>query len=176
MSEFVTFRARRRIGDFTAQVTIEESHADTLTITDHPIEQGAVITDHAFKNPAELTLSVGWSDSSTETGNGYVRAIYAKLLALQASREPFGVTTGKRLYSNMLIRSLNMATDPATEFALFVVLSLRQIIIVQTQTTSVPPREVQAAPEQTEPVTPMGTKQVTPAKKANTSALAEIFG
>lgn len=48
---------------FIAQATLEEVHNDELEITDHPVEQGAAITDHAFKRPAEVVIRCGWSNS-----------------------------------------------------------------------------------------------------------------
>lgn len=47
----------------TGYVPIVEEHRDELTITEHPVEQGSAITDHAFKLPAMLTLRLGWSTS-----------------------------------------------------------------------------------------------------------------
>ena len=47
----------------TGYVQILESHKDDLTITDHPVEQGATITDHAYQMPAMLSLRLGWSTS-----------------------------------------------------------------------------------------------------------------
>lgn len=46
-----------------AQITIEETLSDTLVITDHPVEQGAVISDHAYKRPSEVKIQLAWSDS-----------------------------------------------------------------------------------------------------------------
>lgn len=43
------FRPHGNIGPITTHVTIEENHVDDLVITKHPVEQGATITDHAFK-------------------------------------------------------------------------------------------------------------------------------
>lgn len=175
MSEFVTMRSKRSVGGLTAMVTVEESHLDTLTITGHPVEQGAEITDHAYKNPSLLTLYLGWSDSG-DNQQDYVRSVYDKILKMQESRKPLDVTTGKRNYENMLIESIATTTDETTENALMVTVNLRQIIVVETQTVTMPPRDVQAEPERTaEPVT-TGTRQATPAKSANKSALAEIFG
>lgn len=51
----------RTIGGFIAEVTVREQHSDDLTITTHPVERGAPITDHAFKMPAQLTIEAGWS-------------------------------------------------------------------------------------------------------------------
>lgn len=42
---------------------IEEAATDELQITEHPVEKGAQITDHAFKLPAEVTIQCGWSNS-----------------------------------------------------------------------------------------------------------------
>jgi len=174
MAEFATFRTKRKIGDFTAQVTVEEAHEDDLSITKHPVEQGAPITDHAYKEPARLHLIVGWSnsgDGSSQQSDDYVRAVYARLLALQATREPFSVTTGKREYKNMLFASLSTTTTEATENALIVNAALQEVIIVQTQTVTVPPRDVQANPEQTADTEDAGSKQAVPAKSANKTAL-----
>lgn len=174
MSEFAVVRSPRRIGDFTAQVTVNEGHVDEVRTTDHPVERGAAITDHAFKEPARLALVVGWSNSGSAgalQGADFVRSMYARLLKLQAAREPFEVTTGKRQYKNMVITSLATDTDATTENALICIIGLREIIIVQTQTTTVPPRDVQAAPQETAETTNAGTKQAVPAKSANKTSL-----
>ena len=48
---------RRNIGGIYAQITIEEQHTDEVQITDHPIEQGAPVSDHAFKRPISVTIN-----------------------------------------------------------------------------------------------------------------------
>lgn len=45
------------------QVTIEEIHQDELEITDHPVENGTTISDHAFKRPERCVIRCGWSNS-----------------------------------------------------------------------------------------------------------------
>ena len=54
----------RQIGTIIPEVVIEEMHRDRLIITDHPVESGAAISDHAFKMPVEVDMRVGWSDSA----------------------------------------------------------------------------------------------------------------
>jgi hypothetical protein len=127
---------RRNIGGIFAQVTIEEQHTDEVQITDHPIEQGAPISDHAFKRPISVNINAGWStawayDLSAESG------IYGMLLALQLSFIPFDLVTGKRTYPNMLIERLIVTTDHQSEFSLMTQIGCRQVIIVKTATTSV---------------------------------------
>lgn len=147
----------RSIGFVIPNVVVEELHRDELVITDHPVERGAMISDHAFKRPAEVEMRCGWSDSGA--GPGFVIQVYQSLLALQRLREPFTVSTGKRLYPNMLIRGLGTTTDEKTEHALMVVCALREVIIVNTQATGAPAKDM-ALPAKTAPEVDAGTKQL----------------
>jgi hypothetical protein len=191
--DLITFRPKRAIGSFSGYVTIEEDHSDELTITKHPVERSPTISDHAIKEPAELSIRAGWSNSSLtalggallDTLNGnfgallspsYAEEIYQKLLALQATREPFDVFTGKRRYKNMLMRTLRTTTSVETENVLIVTATFQEIIIVQTQATTAPPASVQADPAKTSAVQSAGTKQLAPAPQANTDAIAKAMG
>lgn len=121
----------RQIDMIIPDVTIEEDHRDELIITDHPVETGSAISDHAFKRPVEVEMRCGWSDS-TAGYEGYARSMYDALQALQKRREPFQVFTGKRIYQNMLIAGLAVVTDQYSEHTLMAVISLREVIIVST--------------------------------------------
>jgi len=124
----------RAIGMIFADVTVEENHRDEVIITQHPVEGGGVITDHAYKRPAEVEIRCGFSNSSAGYV-GYVQEQYRALLALQLARQPFSVYTGKRRYRNMLIRGISVVTDPHSENVLMATVALQEIIIVSTQTT-----------------------------------------
>jgi hypothetical protein len=180
----ITIDPKRSIVPITAMVTLEEVSTDTLQVTEHPVEQGANINDHAFVQPSEVVIRCGWSNSSlsgllsgigqsvsalfggSAFGSDYVSSVYNQLLALQQSRIPFDVSTGKRTYQNMLMRSLALTTDPTSENALMCTVVCRQVIIVQTQATTLPPRDSQATPQATGEVANMGTKQVATAYPA----------
>lgn len=124
---------QRTIDVIIPDVVIEEQHHDELIITEFPVEDGAAITDHAYKRPAALAMRCGFSDSTAATV-GYAEAVYAEMLALQNSRRPFSVTTGKRMYNDMLISSLDTVTDQHSEHSLMVVVGLREVRITSTQT------------------------------------------
>jgi hypothetical protein len=174
----ITVKPKRNIGTFTAQVTIEEVHTDELEVVDHPVEIGAPVTDHSFLRPAELVVTVGWSNSpgssnlfgslasAIASGNAVsqVKDIYDKFLTLQRTRTPFEVSTGKRLYTNMLIRSMHTSTAKDTENSLIIKVTMRQVLIVTTKvlTISAPP-EAQKDPSATSPTSDEGTKQLGPA-------------
>lgn len=149
---------------FQAYITLDERHHDELVITDHPVEQGASISDHAYKKPAEVTMTLAFSNSSLRSiatfqfGN-YSQFVYKNLLTLQASRTPFDLSTGKRRYKNMLIQSLDTTTDAKTENSLIVTLHCREVIIVQTTTTQLQPAANMASPQKTAATSNTGTKQ-----------------
>lgn len=156
---------RRSIGGIHAQVTISEEERDELQITEHPVEQGAPISDHAFKRPSEVRIKAGWSrgDLSATGSSG----MYGILLAWQAALNPFDVYTGKRTYHNMLIQSLTVTTDSHSEFVLMADLVLRQVIIVAVSTskvsslTSTNPTN-QSSPESNASTTEKGDQQPRP--------------
>jgi hypothetical protein len=152
---------QRNIGGFVADVTIREDHEDELVATDNPVEQGADISDHTFKAPARLTVDIGYSNSSVQADAdpNYVNTQYANFLALQASLQTFDVITGKRNYTSMVITLLHTTTDEATENALFLTVKMREIIIVDTQTVSVPPSSNMANPQSNGATVGQGTQQ-----------------
>ena len=161
----------RNIGGFIADVTVREVHLDQLRIVDHPVEQGAEITDHAYKRPVRVTITLGYSNSSYQSGGdpNYVQEIYAAFLALQASRQPFDILTGKRAYNSMLAESIAVETDEKSEDSLHMIVSCRQIILVTTQTVTVPNQANMKNPQSTAATQTQGTKQLTGAPNYNAS-------
>ena len=169
----------RTIMGLFADVTIEEKHKDELKITEHPTETGAAISDHAYMETPELTMKVGWSESAGKL-NGYVGntalggatslvAVYESLQSLQKTKLPLIVSTGKRLYTNMLIKSLSCTTDKTTEHVLMIDITFKKVIRVMTSETTVLV-ENQASPAGTASVQNGGTVQT---KEVNESKLSK---
>lgn len=131
----------RNIGPFTCDVTISERHRDEMVITQHPVEVGSVIADHAYKKPIKALLTVGFSNSSLKAlgDTNYVQTIYQNFLTLQQNAVPFSVTTGKRTLDNMLIEYINELTNEQTENALILEISCQEVILVNTSTASTSP-------------------------------------
>ncbi len=161
----------RSIGGIVPDVVVEEIGRDTTFVTNHPVERGAAISDHAFMMPVEVEMRCAWSDS-TAGFQGYSELIYGALQSLQAAREPFTVLTGKRLYTNMLIVGLEVTTAAATEYALFVRVLLREVIITNTQMTSVGGSSAtQSDPKRSSSTSNSGTKQPIEAGAIQSSAI-----
>lgn len=136
----------RNIGGFVADVTISEEHFDEVTITDHPVEQGANVSDHAFANPVRVVITVGYSD---QFGEDHTVEAYRNFLTLKNARQPFKITTGKRQYNNMLIQAIGVLTNNEFENSGIFTVTCREVIMVATGTTTVPSAAVMDQPQAT---------------------------
>ena len=166
---------QRMIGTIVPDCTIEEHHVDDVVTTDHPVETGAAITDHAFRKPSEANMRIGFSNSTAQS-YGWKQEAYQLMLSLQQQRQPINVTTGARAYKNMLVTSLQVTTDKTTEFCLSMTVGLREVIIVSTDQSNGSSINVgdpsnQAMPQQMAPVQDAGT--ITPVPVSGVMTFAE---
>lgn len=162
------FGTKRQFGSIEVQVVLNEITSDILTITKQPIQQGASITDHAYKEPTTVSMQLRFQDNLFVS----LSKIYKDLLDLQNSRTPIEVITLKRIYSNMLIASLGLTTDKQTENCLAISITFQEIIIVPVAT--IIPRAVQKNPGATGATQPAGKKQAQSAIR--TGAGGRTFG
>ncbi len=162
------FGKDRKIGGITVNVVINESTNDTLTITKQPVQQGASMTDHSYKEPTALSMTAHLKDNGFFTAlselnpfgggaQGSLASLYKDLLDLQATRQPFDIITPKRVYKSMLMATLSVTTDKATENILSVNFSFQEVLIVSVGTTFVE-RGLQKLPGVTGATEPAGKK------------------
>ena len=138
--------------------TPREVHTGTLTLTDHPVEEGAVVTDHAQSNPDEIEINGLISNRpivveasvnakpSVKGGDPKARAedAYRELRRYKESVTLLFVTTELRDYENMVITSIVAPRDKETKEILDVTLRLRQFRKATVESVE--------APEPVEPV------------------------
>lgn len=171
-------QSTRKIEMIVPSVVISEKHMDSTEITEHPVQRGASISDHAYDKPSEVTMEIGFAGGGSlidgfdipsisifdfDTGDMLGKSpkeVYEQLLKLKASKEPFDVITGKRRYRNMLIRAIEVTTDKTSENVLMVTLTLREVIIVELATVKgvTAPPERMKYPLDTAPAVDRGTK------------------
>ncbi|MDY6148960.1 MAG: hypothetical protein SPI35_08100 [Porphyromonas sp.] len=146
---------------FDAVFTVDTEHS--LTITQHPVQTGANISDHAFVNPIRMSMQVGVSDAMAYRigadygGDGGTKSVqaYRLLCKLQELRTPMQVVTRLNTYNNMLIESIDVSDDVSTLCALKATVNLVQVLVVNVGTEKVsarawttdssrkPPQEIQ---------------------------------
>lgn len=138
---------KTNISGYFFDAVIREEHTSTLNITEHPVQSGANITDHAYIEPARLVMEIGMSDVMDALYPGQFEDAYTKsvsayrtLLELQKSRMPLTVLTRLYLYQNMLIESLSAPDDYKTLYGLRCTVTLREIMVVDVPQTTVSAR------------------------------------
>lgn len=142
------------LGDMWIEVTFDEKTVDEYQVTSHPVETGGVVSDHMFRLPTKYTINAGFS------GNGLFNSIkiigniiyniannqflsgptllqtqYAMLLEMQQAKQLFNIVTPKRIYKNMVIKTLTVETGIDTENVLNFTAECVEIIQAKTSTT-----------------------------------------
>jgi hypothetical protein len=122
-------------GMIIADSVLEERYDDESIITENPVETGSVSNDHAYDLPQELEVTYVWAAASPQAAGqpSFLNVIYALVLALKVGKVLLTVSTGRRLYQKMLLKSISTISDKDTENILQLRLSLRQLILVSTQ-------------------------------------------
>lgn len=149
-----------------------EAHESDVSVTENPIEGGAVSTDHATVQPKAISVSGFVLDYNPSGGGGDRMAdLYGELVSLQEAREPATVKTRLKEYNNMML--VSVVGGVSIEGKLDLVLRFREIEIVDTQTVSglvvKPPSNAQKKPEAKD-TKPEGAKKADkPAEQASTA-------
>lgn len=124
-------------------------------VMEHPVESGAVISDHRIILPIEIDLSLILSSSDYQDVYKAIKQYYldATLLTVQ---------TRSGTYTNQIISGLPHEEDPTMYNALTIALSLKQIQFVTAKYGVVPRRATDASTvdrgvQQGKPVTPSST-------------------
>ena len=146
---------KTHVAGFFFDAFLKLDHERKLTITDHPVEEGANITDHAFVEPKAVSIEIGMSDVCSSFVDGqftqrYSRSVSAfdTLEKLQADRVPIEIHTKLATYKNMMIETITAPDDYLTRNNLRATVFFREIIVVSTKTAALPDR-TSAMPQKT---------------------------
>jgi hypothetical protein len=170
-------------GGVALDATITEQHSGSQTITEHPVETGAKVTDHSQKDPDKLTLVGVVSDfpilrdinagpePSIIGGDPDRRAqqAYLELTRFKNEARLLQVVTELREYTDLMIETLSVPKDKGRRHVVEVTIGLKEF-----RKASI---EIRDAPEPAEPVhrkrRPQGRK---PKKKPKTEVEEKADG
>jgi len=177
--EIVTTYFATTLGNFIFDAFLNIQHESNLEITDHPIQTGANVSDHAFMEPQRVTFEIGMSDvmqdissnavvnfSNIDTSTRSINA-YRMLRKLQENRIPIQAITKLWTYNNMMVESISAPEDNKTAYALKATVTLKEIFVVSVTTIKVSQR-----PQKSE-VTNEGDQKP---QQANESILSGFLG
>ena len=131
------------IGGYIFDAYLRVSHSRKLTITQHPVESGAAITDHSFEEPITFELEIGMTDTtlgkipSQFSGlnllytNSSVKSravkAYDILVGMQKSRQPLEFVCRYGTF-NVVVEEISPEDDYTTKYSLRAQVKLKQII------------------------------------------------
>lgn len=129
------------LGGMRFDAWLRLQHNTGLTITQHPVETGASITDHSYFNPRRFSFDIGMTDCIVAPqfpgdANRSVNA-YNALVNLQGRRERLTLVSKYGIFPNILIESVDVSDDYSTKNVMKATISLLEIIVAKLQTIKV---------------------------------------
>lgn len=121
------------IGGYVFDAYFKMDHQDRLVITKHPVQSGANISDHAYKEPREFEFLIGVSQTSQGKVFGQFGIFNRpgearkKLIEMMDSRQPVTLIY-KYGEADVLIDHVDTPDDYTTDSALKVRVHMTEII------------------------------------------------
>jgi len=122
-----------------------DHHAEAV-LTEHPVQSGAPVSDHAFVKPSALTIEVGMTDAIEGGSAGRSASAFQMFMDLLELKEPLRIVTRLKTYDNMVVTSVSAPDDKATMNGLRAMIAFREVIMVDAATVSVHARTSAAKP------------------------------
>lgn len=136
--------------DFTLDADLSDRHSRRVTISKHPIETGAKPIDHAELEPRTYMCEGIFTnvplDAATQQARGlaegtpldgsWVKSMADALDQLLEMRQPMTISTDMRVYTNMVMLTLDIPRDPSIGEAIQFTATFEEVRFVQTQTVT----------------------------------------
>lgn len=184
-------------GNVELDATLEESHEWGVDPTTNPVEIGADITDHIIETPDVVTIRGIVSDAPLNGVVGNVisfinsltgieqrsQAVFDLLHDLIRLKQPMAVVTKYHIYTDMVLKSVNIPRSAAVGEAIEFTAEFQNIRVVSTQAVDVPngisakksAKGDAATANKTEPAKNQGKVQPATTQQS-TSILSNVFG
>lgn len=140
---------KTNVGGYFFDAYLQITHTASITVTEHPVETGASISDHSYINPAVLEMQIGMSDVATSIVSGQFEASGASsrsvaaflvLEELMKNRVPLQVVTRLKVYQNMLITNISVPDDFLTVFGLKATVTFQEVFVAVVKTVKISAR------------------------------------
>lgn len=125
---------RVQIGNVELDVALSEEHRFPASLTENPVEDGTVFTDHVVLQPVVLEIEGRISDATQNLasfrGLGTSSSAFKALVILQKSRQPFRVVTKIATYENMMFEELSVPRVALDGRSIRFNATLKEILVV----------------------------------------------
>jgi len=143
------------ITEIPIDVRLATTHSFSAEVTEYPVEEGAIITDHVHLKPDTLSIEGFVSDSpvnvvpnvmpslkgDSDTPDRYTRSqdAFDILQIVFRERTPLTVVDRFQTYEDMIIERLEIPQSPDRSTSLWFTMNLKKISTVETLTAALPP-------------------------------------
>jgi len=140
----------KSIGGFQIDAFLKEQYSFKNQVTQVPVEDGSIITDHVVEDTPDIQISgfIGKAEftvfepsatgkPSADDPKGRIIAAYLELLRLKSERQPVDLVTGLSTFPNMIITEFAIDRDAQNGMDLPFEMTFKQIKIVKSETTTV---------------------------------------
>ncbi|WP_310625806.1 phage baseplate protein [Limnohabitans sp.] len=151
-------------------IAVNVSINEQAKAMEHPVESGAIITDHRVIQPVEASLSIIIATAEFAAAYEQIKALYLKSALLQ-------VYTRTARYDNMMIVSMPHKEDADMVDALAVAIKLKEVVIVTSKRKKYAPQNPKhAKTEKRGVVQPEPTSGLASAYDASAAKFKNFFG
>lgn len=132
------FRDNRKygIGSIEFDLILSETHNYNSTITEHPVEDGSVISDHidnALESGSINGLITNYSLRQGEVTTNRAQDVFEALVALWEERTLVTITTVLKVYEDVTIMSMPFTREAAQGESLPISITFKKMKIVKLQ-------------------------------------------
>jgi hypothetical protein len=119
------------VGTIDLDVTITEQHRYNSRVTNYPVEDGTIVSDHIINEPDTLTLQALVTDTPLSILSLPNRSVdvFNRLIEIQQKRELITVITGLKIYDSMAITSLDVPRNLTTGQSLTFTIELQKVTL-----------------------------------------------
>lgn len=102
--------AQTQVSNVFIDATVSEDHSYNNRVTNYPLENGSSISDHIITEPFTLNISGIVSDTPLNILSIFNRSVDSmnRLIRIVEQKEVITVVTGIKVYTDMVITSLNI--------------------------------------------------------------------
>lgn len=135
---------KTNIGGYFFDGFLNVSINSELEITQHTVETGSDISDHSYKKPTEVSMTVIMSDAHQSLVPGQFEGSWSRsansfavLQKIQSDRIAVSVLTRLGLFENMLIKSISVQDTDKEIFGLRADVKLVELPVARVRTVKI---------------------------------------
>lgn len=190
-------RTNVMIDAIEVDVSLSEQHVSEVEITEHPVEIGTNIVDHARPKPDVLTIEGVISNDALPLPDAVLNAheehgqrfttrstgqpqragiAYDDLRALKDAAKLITVVTSLVTYDNMMLRSLSAPRDPRTGQTLRFSATFVHVRVVSTKTVALAATPKKSGGKKAAPPATAAQKKTVLKDLADTTGATQVLG